>query len=313
MGGREKEYDPMRTLRRMRNTVVAVLLAVLAWLLLSRAYAATRADNALDELYYSTLDCGSEEAFLHGHYSPTVLASALSAYRDDRPRICIAGVRWPYWVLGRNESAQYINSFLYLFGYEDGRVTAVDGVESLMWYIEDGSEAGQRDATAGVGRYMWTGDTREGNDTSPSPDLGRNIVILVNLSPESIGGSPSNDDDFSGAYNATWVYSADSKTLLLDEMLGPQGDVLNGEGAYSRKDRRYDERVFALNGADPMLMADLSRQAIRDVVLRGYLEGAGLSDGEVESRLSEVDPIIDGGVDQAKEIYRCYQGVHADG
>ena len=62
MGKREREYDPARTLRRMRNFVVAVLLAVLAWLLLSRAYAATRADNALDELYYSTLDSRSCEA-----------------------------------------------------------------------------------------------------------------------------------------------------------------------------------------------------------------------------------------------------------
>ena len=30
MGKREREYDPARTLRRMRNFVVAVLLAVLA-------------------------------------------------------------------------------------------------------------------------------------------------------------------------------------------------------------------------------------------------------------------------------------------
>ena len=45
-------------------------------------------------------------------------------------------------------------------------------------------------------------------------------------------------------------------------------------------------------------------QAIRDVVLRGYLEGTGLSDDEVESELSKVDPIIDAGVDEAKGIYR---------
>ena len=66
----------------------------------------------------------------------------------------------------------------------------------------------------------------------------------------------------------------------------------------------YAEWVFGPNGADPMLMIDLCRQAIRDVVLRGYLEGAGLSDDEVESELSEVDPIIDAGVDEAKGIYR---------
>lgn len=51
-------------------------------------------------------------------------------------------------------------------------------------------------------------------------------------------------------------------------------------------------------------MIDRSRQAIRDVVLRGYLEGTGLSDDEVESELSKVDPIIDAGVDEAKGIYR---------
>ena len=51
-------------------------------------------------------------------------------------------------------------------------------------------------------------------------------------------------------------------------------------------------------------MIDRSRQAIRDVVLRGYLEGTGLSDGEVESELPKVDPIIDAGVDEAKGIYR---------
>ena len=45
MGKREREYDPARTLRRMRNFVVAVLLAVLAWLLLSRAYAALHANR----------------------------------------------------------------------------------------------------------------------------------------------------------------------------------------------------------------------------------------------------------------------------
>ena len=97
MGKREREYDPARTLRRMRNFVVAVLLAVLAWLLLSRAYAATRADNALDELYYSTLDSRSCEALWgKGHLSPTVLASALSAYRNDRPRICIEGCSYSF-------------------------------------------------------------------------------------------------------------------------------------------------------------------------------------------------------------------------
>lgn len=100
MGKREREYDPARTLRRMRNFVVAVLLAVLAWLLLSRAYAATRADNALDELYYSTLDSRSCEALWgKGHLSPTVLASALSAYRNDRPRIlnCLPFLGYEKW------------------------------------------------------------------------------------------------------------------------------------------------------------------------------------------------------------------------
>lgn len=105
MGKREREYDPARTLRRMRNFVVAVLLAALAWLLLSRAYAATRADNALDELYYSTLDSRSCEALWEkGHLSPTVLASALSAYRNDRSRICIEGGVLPIWVPGEGRA-----------------------------------------------------------------------------------------------------------------------------------------------------------------------------------------------------------------
>lgn len=89
-------------------------------------------------------------------------------------------------------------------------------------------------------------------------------------------------------------------------MYGPSGDEENGDSAFvgeiSQGD--YAEWVFGLNGADPALMIDLSRQAIRDVVLRGYLEGTGLSDDEVESELSKVDPIIDAGVDEAKGIYR---------
>lgn len=305
MGGREKDYDPIRTLRRMRNAVVAVLLAVLAWLLLSRAYAATRADNALDELYYSTLDCGSEEAFLHGHYSPTVLASALSAYKADPPRN--EGLDKWYCSMGRDELQTYgdQNKYIYLYGYRLRRVAMADGWKYLSWYIEDGGERG----------HSFAGP-------------GRKVVFQVAFFPESLGGARSIDYDstynqggfFSvsdqSVYHVTWVFDADSKTFSLFNAEGPLSDELNGGSAYSSWEMRqgsFDKEIFALNGADPMLMADLSRQAIRDVVLRGYLEGAGLSDDEVESRLSEVDPVIDGGVDQAKEIYRCYQGVHADG
>lgn len=143
MGKREREYDPARTLRRMRNFVVAVLLAVLAWLLLSRAYAATRADNALDELYYSTLDSRSCEALWgKGHLSPTVLASALSAYRNDRPRICIEGACSLYGYQGKDALAPFDNNYVYLFGYQDVRSVSDGRMETLSWYIEDGGDRG---------------------------------------------------------------------------------------------------------------------------------------------------------------------------
>ncbi len=281
MSKREKECDPARTLRRMRNFVVAVLLAVLAWLLLSRAYVATRADNALDELYYSTLDHGSGTALLCGHYSPTVLASALSAYKDDRPRN--AGI---YKRERFDDSPPYANKVIYLYSYQDGKVVAVKGVELLLWYVDDGSSEGE-----------------------PGPTTGRSIVFRVHLSPGNLGGSPSGCDCFSDTYKTTWVYDVDSKILSLFSVDGPLGDDLNGRDAYSGTIVRqgdYAEKIFALNGADPMLAAERCGEVIRDVVLRGYLEGTGLSGDEVESELSEVDPIIDEGVDRAKDIYRSY-------
>ena len=285
MGKREREYDPARTLRRMRNFVVAVLLAVLAWLLLSRAYAATRTDNALDELYYSTLDSRSCDALWEqGHLSPTVLASALSAYRNDKPRICIEGAYSLYGYQGKDALAPFYNNYVYLFGYQDGR-TASDGrMESLSWYIEDGGETGH-------------------SEKYPR----RCVVLRMGFSQEGLGGYPpgSNPASFD-RYSAIWVYDVDSKALWLDSVYGPSGDEENGDSAFvgeiSQGD--YAEWVFGLNGADPVLMIDRSRQAIRDVVLRGYLEGTGLSDDEVESELSKVDPIIDAGVDEAKGIYR---------
>lgn len=134
-------------------------------------------------------------------------------------------------------------------------------------------------------------------------------------SPSSLrasGGARSKYDGFSrdtadsSTYEATWVYDIDSKAFSLFSVRGPYGDEINGDGAFGGEFGRdnYAERIFGLNGADPVLMIDRSRQAIRDVVLRGYLEGTGLSDDEVESELSEVDPIIDAGVDEAKGIYR---------
>ena len=70
MAKREKEYDPVRTLRRMRYFVVAVLLVVLAWLVASNVYVETRSSNAFDELYYSTLDARSDTALLRGPCEP---------------------------------------------------------------------------------------------------------------------------------------------------------------------------------------------------------------------------------------------------
>lgn len=290
MGKREREYDPARTLRRMRNFVVAVLLAVLAWLLLSRAYAATRADNALDELYYSTLDSRSCEALWEqGHLSPTVLASALSAYKADSPRN--EGIDPWYCRPGRDALSEFkeASSHIYLYGYQDGRTMTAGSCKYLSWYIEDGSDRGH----SPVG-------------------LGRKAVFRVAFFPESLGGARSKYDGFSrdnadsSTYEATWIYDIDSKAFSLFSVRGPYGDEINGDGAFGGEFGRdnYAERIFGLNGADPVLMVDLSRQAIRDVVLRGYLEGAGLSNDEVESELSEVDPIIDAGVDEAKGIYR---------
>ena len=285
MGKREREYDPARALRRMRNFVVAVLLAVLAWLLLSRAYAATRADNALDELYYSTLDSRSCEALWgKDHLSPTVLASALSAYRNDRPRICIEGACSLYGYQGKDALAPFDNNYVYLFGYQDVRSVSDGRMETLSWYIEDGGDRGH-------------------SEEYPQ----RCVVLRMGFSQEGLGGYPLGRNPASfDRYSAIWVYDVDSKALWLDSVYGPSGDEENGDSAFvgeiSQGD--YAEWVFGLNGADPVLMIDRSRQAIRDVVLRGYLEGAGLSDDEVESELSEVDPIIDAGVDEAKGIYR---------
>lgn len=290
MGKREREYDPARTLRRMRNFVVAVLLAVLAWLLLSRAYAATRTDNALDELYYSTLDSRSCDAlWMRGHRSPTVLASALSAYKADPPRN--EGID-PWYGYPERDALSEIkeaNNRIYLYGYQDGRALATNSCKYLSWYIEDGSDRGHS-----------------------SVGLGRKVVCRVAFPPENLGGTRSKYDGFSrdtadeSTYEATWVYDVDSKALSLFGVRGPYGDEANGDEAFGGDCRRdnYAERVFGLNGADPVLMIDRSRQAIRDVVLRGYLEGTGLSDDEVESELSKVDPIIDAGVDEAKGIYR---------
>ena len=211
MGKREREYDPARTLRRMRNFVVAVLLAVLAWLLLSRAYAATRADNALDELYYSTLDSRSCEALWEkGHLSPTVLASALSAYRNDRPRICIEGAYSLYGYQGKDALAPFDNNYVYLFGYQDVRSVSDGRMESLSWYIEDGSDRGH-------------------SEEYPQ----RCVVLRMGFSQEGLGGYPpgSNPASFD-RYSATWVYDVDSKTLWLDGVYGPSGDEENGGSAF---------------------------------------------------------------------------------